>query len=123
MTLAQLYGDVTITILYNAGTYCNLIALPKEQVSGLNGIMQAIQTLSGRVGVPWLPPVMAALLTINAIGGVGGWFAATARLPFVAGVGRFFSPALFAPPPPRRAPDFGTPLPGGVAGPLRVFRP
>src|SRR5260221_9042809 len=120
MTLAQLYGDVTITILYNAGTYCNLIALPKEQVSGLNGIMQAIQTLSGRVGVPWLPPVMAALLTINAIGGVGGWFAATARLPFVAGVDRFLPPAFGSLHPRWRTPYVALLVQAVIAG-LFVF--
>ena len=39
--------------------------------------------------MPWLVPIVAALVTLNALGGVGGWFAATARLPFVAGIDRF----------------------------------
>ena len=37
---------------------------------------------------------MAALVTLNALGGVGGWFAATARLPFVAGIDRFLPTAF-----------------------------
>ena len=32
-------------------------------------------------------------MTINALGGVGGWFAVTARLPFVAGIDRYLPPA------------------------------
>jgi amino acid transporter len=101
---ALIAAGVFITALYIVGTYCILIALPKEQVSGLQGIMQAIQTLSTRVGAPWLPPVVAALLTINAMGGVGGWFAATARLPFVAGVDRFLPPIFGALHPRWRTP-------------------
>jgi amino acid transporter len=37
---------------------------------------------------------MAVLVTLNALGGVGGWFAATARLPFVAGLDRFLPPVF-----------------------------
>ena len=68
--------------------------IPKEQVSGLQGIMQAIQAMAGKVGVAWLAPIVAALVTLNALGGVGGWFAATARLPFVAGIDRFLPRAF-----------------------------
>jgi glutamate:GABA antiporter len=81
-----------IVFFYIAGTLCVLLALPKEQVSGLQGVMQAIQTMSRQAGVPWLVPFLAALVTLNAMGGLGGWFAATARLPFVAGIDRFLPP-------------------------------
>jgi amino acid transporter len=47
------------------------------------------------VGLGWLVPLVAALVTLNAMGGVGGWFAATARLPFVAGIDRYL-PSAFA---------------------------
>src|SRR5262245_14440746 len=83
-----------MTVLYLAGTVCVLLAIPKEQVSGLQGISQAIQAISGRVGLAWLASVLAAFVTVNALGGVGGWFAATARLPFVAGIDRFLPEAF-----------------------------
>ena len=83
-----------MTVLYIVGTVSVLLAIPKEQVSGLQGISQAIQAMSGRVGLAWLAPVLAAFVTINALGGVGGWFAATARLPFVAGIDRFLPEAF-----------------------------
>ena len=51
--------------------------------------------MTKRVGVAWLAPIVAGLVTLNALGGVGGWFAATARLPFVAGIDRFL-PRAFA---------------------------
>jgi amino acid transporter len=75
-------------------TWCILLAIPKAQVSGLQGIMQAIQAMLTRVGTPWMVPAVAALVTLNALGGVGGWFAATARLPFVAGIDRFLPRAF-----------------------------
>jgi amino acid transporter len=54
--------------------------------------MQAIQAMTARVGVAWLAPVAAGLVTLNALGGIGSWFAATARLPFVGGIDRFLPP-------------------------------
>jgi amino acid transporter len=92
---AVIAAAVLITILYLAGTFSVLLAMPKEQVSGLQGIMQAIQAMATRVGIAWLAPIVALLVTLNAMGGVGGWFAATARLPFVAGIDRYL-PSAFA---------------------------
>ena len=91
---AVLTAGVAITALYIVGTLSVLLAIPKEQVSGLQGISQAIQAMSVRVGLAWLAPVLAAFVTLNALGGVGGWFAATARLPFVAGIDRFLPDAF-----------------------------
>ena len=92
---AVLAAGIVITALYVTATLSVLIAIPRNEVSGLQGIMQAVQAMAGRVGVfAWLVPVVACLVTLNALGGVGGWFAATARLPFVAGIDRFLPPAF-----------------------------
>jgi amino acid transporter len=91
---AVLSAGAVMTVLYVAGTVAVLLAIPKEQVTGLQGISQAIQAMASRVGVAWVTPVLAAFVTLNALGGVGGWFAATARLPFVAGVDRFLPDAF-----------------------------
>ncbi len=91
---AILAAGAVITVLYIVATLSVLLAIPKAQVSGLQGIMQAIQAMTAKVGVGWLAPIVAALVTLNALGGVGGWFAATARLPFVAGIDRFLPPAF-----------------------------
>jgi amino acid transporter len=68
--------------------------MPHDEISGLQGIMQALQAMTSRVGVGWMVPALALLITVSALGGVGGWFAATARLPFVAGIDRFLPPAF-----------------------------
>ena len=47
-----------------------------------------------RAGAQWIVPIAAAAITLSALGGTGAWFAATARLPFVAGLDRYL-PAAF----------------------------
>ena len=101
---AILTAGAIMTVLYMVGTFSVLLAMPKEQISGLQGIMQAIQTMAGKIGASWMVPIIAALVTINALGGVGGWFAATARLPFVAGIDRFLPSAFGALHPRWRTP-------------------
>ena len=101
---AVLIAGAIVTVLYIIATLSILIAIPKEQVSGLQGAMQAMQAICSRVGLPWLVSTLAVLITLNAVGGVGGWFAATARLPFVAGIDRFLPPAFG-----RLHPQWGTP--------------
>jgi glutamate:GABA antiporter len=91
---AILTAGAILTFLYIAATLSILLAIPSEQVSGLQGAMQAIEAMCVRAGVSWLVPAGAVLVTINALGGVGGWFAATARLPFVAGIDRYLPEAF-----------------------------
>jgi amino acid transporter len=117
---AILTAGALITVLYILGTLSILLAMPKEQVSGLQGIMQAIQVMTAKVGLAWLAPVVAALVTLNALGGVGGWFAATARLPFVAGIDRFLPSAFGALHPRWRTPYVALLVQAGIAG-LFVF--
>jgi amino acid transporter len=91
---AVIAAAVIIAALYMVGTLAVLLAIPREQVSGLQGVMQAVQAITARAGIAWMAPIVAALITLNALGGVGGWFAATARLPFVAGIDRFLPRAF-----------------------------
>ena len=101
---AVLASGVAITVLYLVATASVLVAVPPDQVTGLQGVMQAMQAMAARVGAAWLVPVVAVLVTLNVLGGVGGWFAATARLPFVAGIDRYL-PAAFG----RMHPKWKTP--------------
>jgi amino acid transporter len=91
---AVIVSAVVIAALYIVGTLSILLALPPDQISGLQGLVQAMQAIARRSGVPWLVPIVAALVVVNVLGAVAGWFAATARLPFVAGVDRFL-PEVF----------------------------
>jgi len=97
---AILLAAALVAGFYISGTLAVLLALPREQVSGLQGVMQAIQAMAGRAGSAWLVPPLALCVALGSFGAVAGWFAATARLPFVAGVDRFL-PAAFGKVHPR----------------------
>jgi amino acid transporter len=117
---AILAAGALITVLYIVSTLSVLLAIPRDQVSGLQGIMQAVQAMTAKVGLAWMVPIVAALVTVNALGGVGGWFAATARLPFVAGIDRFLPPAFGRLHPRWRTPYVALLVQAAIAG-LFVF--
>ncbi len=91
---AILGSGLAMTVLYIVATLSILLAIPREQVSGLQGIMQAIQAITLKTHTAWLIPPLALLVSLSALGGVGSWFAAMARIPFVAGVDRFLPSAF-----------------------------
>ena len=99
-----LAGGAFVTTGYILGTVAVLIALPAHQVSGLEGIMQAIAKSAERVGFVEIVPLAALLITISNLGALGAWLAVSARLPFVAGLDRYL-PEIFG----RVHPKWGTP--------------
>ena len=101
---AIITAGAIITAIYVLGTAAILLALPAGQVSSLAGFMQAVQGTGERVGLPAAAAVVAVLITIGNLGGVGAWLAATARLPFVAGLDKKLPPAFG-----RLHPRWGTP--------------
>jgi amino acid transporter len=101
---AILTAGALIAGFYIVATAAVLVAVPEKQVSGLQGLTQAIDAVSARIGMRSIAPFAAAMITISALGGVAAWFAAAARLPFVAGVDRFL-PESFG----RVHPKWGTP--------------
>ena len=101
---ALLLAGIIVTTAYILGTVCVLVALPQSEVSGLEGIMQAITRSAGRVGWIGIGPLAAILIMVSNIGTVGAWLAVSARIPFVAGMDRYI-PAVFG----RLHPRWGTP--------------
>ena len=91
---ALLTAGVIITFMYVAATASVLIALPAEDVTGLQGFMQAISKVGQRIGFQGVAPWVALLVTLSSVGGVSAWFAASSRLPFVAGVDKFLPSAF-----------------------------
>jgi glutamate:GABA antiporter len=91
---ALLLAGVLITGLYILSTVAMLVALPPGEIQNLQGFMQSIATMSERVELGWLALVAAALLVAGGLGQAGAWFAASGRLPFVAGLDRFLPPVF-----------------------------
>ena len=113
-----LVSGVGIVALYVLGTAAMLVALPAETVSITNGMPQATAALVERLGAAWLAPaagLVAILLVLGNLGGVGAWLAGSARLPYVAGVDGAL-PAAFGRIHPRwQTPHVGLLVQGAIA--------
>ncbi|HEX6107208.1 MAG TPA: APC family permease [Gemmatimonadales bacterium] len=91
---ALLLAGVLITALYILATVAMLVALPPGQILNLQGFMQSVAGASDRVGLGWVTTLAATLLVAGGLGQAGAWFAASGRLPFVAGIDRFLPPVF-----------------------------
>jgi amino acid transporter len=110
-------GVATVAI-YVLGTAAMLVALPAETVSITNGVPQATAALVERLGAPWLAPVVAlvaVLIVLGNLGGVGAWLAGSARLPFVAGLDGALPPAFGRIHPRWQTPYLALLVQGGLA--------
>jgi amino acid transporter len=118
--LALFTAGLTVAFCYIIGTVCVLLALPSSEVSGLQGLVQAIAKTSERVGLPYFLPLAAFLIALSNIGASGAYLAAVARLPFVAGIDHYLPPAFGA-----LHPRWGTPwvalLVQAVIGAIFIF--
>jgi amino acid transporter len=75
-------AGAAIAGIYVLATLALLAALPAAEASGIEGLVQAIERASTRLGMPGLAPLAAALLVVATLGGVGAWLSSVARLPY-----------------------------------------
>jgi amino acid transporter len=78
-------GGVLSGALYVGATLTLLIAVGKN-VNVLQGIVQAVSHMAGRVGVPWITVPFAVMLAFSIAGIGSAWMGGSARIPFVAGL-------------------------------------
>jgi glutamate:GABA antiporter len=78
-------GGVVSGALYLGATLTLLIAVGKN-VNVLQGIVQAVTHMAGRVGVGWVSVPFALLLSLSIAGIGSAWMGGSARIPFVAGL-------------------------------------
>src|SRR4030088_2688222 len=83
---AVAWGGVLSGLLYIGATLTLLIAVSRQDISVLQGIVQAVVHMAGKVGAGWIVAPFAFLLS-GSIAGIGSaWLAGSARIPFVAGL-------------------------------------
>ena len=83
---AVAWGGVISGVLYIATTLTLLVAVGKNDISILQGIVQAVGHMAQRVGVAGIT-IPFALMLCFAIAGIGSaWTGGAARIPFVAGL-------------------------------------
>ena len=91
---AVVWGGIISGTLYIGATLAVLIALPKKDISVVQGILQAVTKMSSDIGVTWFVPPLAVALTVAIAGTTSAWLSGSARIPFVAGLDRYLPPAL-----------------------------
>lgn len=82
---AVAWGGVLSGALYVGATLTLLIAVGKN-VNVLQGIVQAVTHMAGRVGGGWISIPFAILLSLSIAGIGSAWMGGSARIPFVAGL-------------------------------------
>jgi glutamate:GABA antiporter len=81
-----------IALIYIIGTCAMLWLVPRDQINVVAGPLQAIANGAGRNG--WVVAIIAMLLTVYRIGGVGAWLVGSSRVAFVVGLDRYFPEAF-----------------------------
>jgi len=83
---AVAWGGVLSGFFYVGVTLTLLVAVDKNSISVLQGIVQAVTLMAGRIGVSWIVAPFAFLLSMSIAGIGSAWLAGSARIPFVAGL-------------------------------------
>jgi amino acid transporter len=83
---AVAWGGVISGLLYIGATLTLLVAVGKNDISVLQGIVQAVSHMAGKVGVGWIITPFAIMLSLSIAGIGSAWMGGSARIPFVAGL-------------------------------------
>jgi amino acid transporter len=83
---AVAWGGVLSGALYIGATLTLLIAVSKQDISVLQGIVQAVSHMAAKVNAGWIVAPFAFMLSISIAGIGSAWLAGSARIPFVAGL-------------------------------------
>src|SRR2546423_1930119 len=87
-------GGVVSGLLYIGVTLTLLLAVPKENIGVLQGVIEAIGAMAAQVGTKWIVAPFALVLSISIAGIASAWLSGSARIPFVAGLDRYLPAAL-----------------------------
>jgi glutamate:GABA antiporter len=101
---AVAWGGILSGFMYIATTLTLLIAVSKNDINVLQGIVQAVSHMAGRVHAEWIIAPFALMLSISIAGIGSAWLAGSARIPFVAGLDSYMPSWLG-----RTHPRFATP--------------
>lgn len=87
-------GGITSGVLYIGATLTLLLAVPKNSIGILQGVVEAIASMGKQAGAPWIVAPLAIVLSISIAGIASAWLSGSARIPFVAGLDRYLPAAL-----------------------------
>jgi len=88
------WGGLLSGILYIGATLTLLLAVSKQDIGVLQGVVQAVGHMAEQVKVPWIVSPFAFVLSISIAGIASAWLAGSARIPFVAGLDSYLPQGL-----------------------------
>lgn len=86
---AVAWGGVISGLLYISVTLVLLIAIAKNDINVLQGIVQAVSHMASKVGIGWIVAPFALMLSFSIAGIGSAWMGGCARIPFVAGLDKY----------------------------------
>jgi glutamate:GABA antiporter len=89
-----LYGGILSGIQYVGASLALILAVPQKEMKVLQGVMQAVDKMAGRLGAGWTLWPIAALVAISTVGAVAAWLSGSARILFVSGIDQYL-PRIF----------------------------
>ena len=116
---AVAWGGVLSGILYVGATLTLLIAVGKS-VNVLQGIVQAVSHMAGRVGFGWITVPFALMLSLSIAGIGSSWMGGSARIPFVAGLDSYM-PSWLGKIHPRYATPYAALIVQGIVSAVLVI--
>jgi amino acid transporter len=91
---AVAWGGVISGALYIGATLTLLVAIGKNDISVLQGIVQGVSQMAGKVGMAWIVAPFAVMLSLSIAGIGSAWMGGSARIPFVAGLDSYMPAAM-----------------------------
>ena len=79
-------GGIVSGALYIGATLTLLIAIGKNDISVLQGIVQGVSQMAHKIGAAWMIGPFAVMLSLSIAGIGSAWMGGSARIPFVAGL-------------------------------------
>ena len=116
---AVAWGGILSGALYLGATLTLLVAIGKN-VNVLQGIVQAVSHMAGRVGIGWLTVPFALMLSLSIAGIGSAWTGGCARIPFVAGLDSYM-PSWLGKIHPRYATPYAALLVQGIVSAVLVI--
>ena len=101
---AVAWGGFICGVLFIGATLTLLLAVRKQDIGVLQGVVQAVTHMAEQLKVPWIVPPFAFVLCISIAGIASAWLAGSARIPFVAGLDSYLPEDLG-----KLHPIYGTP--------------
>jgi glutamate:GABA antiporter len=91
---AVAWGGVISGVLYIGATLTLLLAVSKQDIGVLQGVVQAVSHMAEQVKASWIVSPFAFVLSISIAGIASAWLSGSARIPFVAGLDSYLPDGL-----------------------------